>query len=97
MSEARAITVDHPGRERAWRVLMVGLHRCGRQGEALRCASQYRAQLRDQSGLDPSSEFTALEHAVAVDAPSLRVASRRSAARCAGFSAPCGSRSTVET
>ena len=37
VSEARAVTVEHPGRERAWRTLVVGLHRCGRQGDALAC------------------------------------------------------------
>ena len=36
VSEARAVTADHPSRERAWRTLVLGLHRCGRQREALR-------------------------------------------------------------
>jgi predicted ATPase/DNA-binding SARP family transcriptional activator len=72
VSEARALTVDYPGRERAWRTLVVGLHRGGRQREALEAANRYRAWLRDESGLDPSSEFAALESAVAVDAPHLR-------------------------
>ena len=48
VSEARAVTAGHPGRERAWRTLMVGLHRCGRQNEALRAAGEYRARLRDE-------------------------------------------------
>jgi DNA-binding SARP family transcriptional activator len=71
VSEARAVTADHPGRERAWRVLVLGLHRCGRQSEALRAASEYRAHLREDSGLDPSRDFTALEHDILVDAPHL--------------------------
>ena len=70
VSEARAVTADHPNRERAWRTLMVGLHRCGRQRDALRAAGEYRARLRDESGLDPSNDFAALEHAVAIDEPS---------------------------
>jgi DNA-binding SARP family transcriptional activator len=74
VSDARAVTADHPGRERAWQTLMVGLHRCGRQGEALRCASQYRTWLREESGLEPSTDFAALEHDVAVDARHLRSA-----------------------
>jgi DNA-binding SARP family transcriptional activator len=76
VSAARVVTADHPSRERAWRTLVLGLHRCGRQREALRVAGEYRARLRDDSGLDPSSEFTVLEHAVAIDAPQLRTTSR---------------------
>jgi predicted ATPase len=72
VSEARSVTAEHPSRERAWRTLVVGLHRCGRQGDALRAAGDYRAWLRDESGLDPSKDFAALEHDVAVDAPHLR-------------------------
>ena len=67
VSEARAVTAEHPSRERAWRTLVLGLHRCGRQRDALRAAGEYRALLRDESGLDPSKDFAALEHAVAVD------------------------------
>ncbi|MPY91748.1 MAG: AfsR/SARP family transcriptional regulator [Acidimicrobiia bacterium] len=75
VGEARALTADHPGRERAWRTLVLGLHRAGRQGEALRCAGEYRAWLRESSGLDPSPDFVALENDVAVDAAQLRAAS----------------------
>ena len=73
VSEARAVTADHPSRERAWRILVIGLHRCGRQRDALRAAGEYRARLRDESGLDPSKDFAALEHAVAADDPSEHV------------------------
>ena len=76
VSEARAVTAEHPSRERAWRTLVLGLHRCGRQREALRAAGEYRARLRDDSGLDPSSEFAVLEHDVAIDDPHLRTTSR---------------------
>jgi predicted ATPase/class 3 adenylate cyclase len=77
VSEARAVTADHPSRERAWRTLVLGLHRSGRQRDALRAAGEYRARLRDDSGLDPSSEFAVLEHAVAVDDPQLRTTYRQ--------------------
>ncbi len=72
-SEAEAITVDHPWRERPWLALLLALHRAGRQGDALRKASEYRACLRDDLGLDPSMEFANLERAVATDAARLRV------------------------
>jgi predicted ATPase len=67
-SEAEALTADHPWRERPWRVLVTALYRAGRQGEALRRASEYRARLREELGLDPSAEFVALERDVATDA-----------------------------
>jgi len=67
-SEAEALTADHPWRERPWRILVTALHRAGRQGEALRRASEYRARLRDELGLDPSAEFVAVERDVATDA-----------------------------
>jgi len=73
-SEAEALTVDHPWRERPWRAMLLALHRTGRQGDALQRASEYRARLRDDLGLDPSMEFLSLERDVATDAARLRVA-----------------------
>ncbi len=67
-SEAEALTADHPWRERPWRILVIALHRAGRQGEALRRASEYRTRLGEELGLDPSAEFVALERDVATDA-----------------------------
>ena len=55
VSEARALTAEAPSRERAWRVLVIGSYRGGRQGEALRCAAEYRAWLREELGLDPAN------------------------------------------
>ena len=78
--EAEAITADHPWRERPWRILVVALHRAGRQGEALRRAGEYRARLREEMGLDPSAEFVRLERDVATDATSVRTAAPAAAA-----------------
>ena len=71
-SEAEALVVEHPWRERPWVALLVALHRAGRQGDALRRASEYRSRLRDDLGLDPSPEFVRLEGEVATDALDLR-------------------------
>jgi predicted ATPase/DNA-binding SARP family transcriptional activator len=72
-SEAEAFTAEHPWRERPWRILIVALHRAGRQGEALRRAGEYRTLLREELGLDPSDEFTAVERDVATGAAARRV------------------------
>ena len=65
IGDAEAMTLEHPWRETPWRVLVSALHHTGRQGDALRAASSYRARLRDGLGLDPSPEFGALERDVA--------------------------------
>ena len=69
-----SLVEQHPFRERLWMQLMLGLHRSGRQGEALRTANLLRRHLRDELGLDPSPELCDLERAVAADDPSLRLA-----------------------
>ena len=63
--EAEALTVEHPWREEPWRALLLGLHRAGRQGDALRAANGYRTRLREDLGLDPSAEFVELERQIA--------------------------------
>ncbi len=71
-SEAEALVVEQPWRERPWVAMLVALHRAGRQGDALRLAGEYRSRLRDDLGLDPSPEFVRLESDVATDALHLR-------------------------
>ena len=61
VSDARSLTLSHPGRERAWCLLVTALQRSGRQGDALRCATDYRKWLREELGLDPSALFVELE------------------------------------
>ena len=51
----------HPFRERPVALLMRALVGCGRLPEALRAYQRYRVTLRDEMGLDPSSELRALE------------------------------------
>jgi predicted ATPase/DNA-binding SARP family transcriptional activator len=68
-SEAEALTVDHPWRELPWRALLIALQRMGRQAEALQKAHEYRVRLRDDLGLDPSTDFVELERGIATGAP----------------------------
>jgi predicted ATPase len=73
-SDAAALTVDHPWRERPWVALLLALNRMGRQGEALRAANDYRVRLRDDLGLEPSPEFVRVERDVATGAMDVDVA-----------------------
>ncbi|MFD9698449.1 BTAD domain-containing putative transcriptional regulator [Lentzea sp. NPDC059081] len=55
--ELRALTGQHPTRERMWAQLVVALHRCDRQTEALRAYEVVRATLADELGLDPGKDL----------------------------------------
>lgn len=58
-----ALTED-PLRERLWWLLMLALHRCGRQAEALRAYQRARSVLTEELGLDPGVELRDLEQAI---------------------------------
>ncbi len=62
---------DNPLRERAWGLLMVALYRLGRQTAALRAFQQLRTILRDELGLEPSPELTAIERRILHHDPGL--------------------------
>jgi predicted ATPase/DNA-binding SARP family transcriptional activator len=64
VGEVDALRVDHPLRERLTRQAMLALYRSSRQAEALRVAQQFRATLREELGLEPSTELRDLEVAV---------------------------------
>ena len=71
--ELAAFTSEHSLRERGARQYALALHRSGRTTEALRVISQHRAELVEQSGLEPSSAIVELEAALLVGDPSLDV------------------------
>ncbi len=73
VGELESLTRLHPLRERLAAHLMVALHRSGRQGEALRAYGTFRRTLRDELGLDPSADLSALEERIVLDDPSLRI------------------------
>ena len=64
ISELEGLTRAEPLREQLWRLLMVALHRSGRQAEALRVSAEFRRHLREELGLDPSPAFNELERTV---------------------------------
>jgi predicted ATPase/DNA-binding SARP family transcriptional activator len=79
VGELERLVVTNPLRERFWRQLVLALYRTGRQAEALRRASDVRALLREELGLDVSPELRDLEHRILVDDPTLRDSPRRAA------------------
>lgn len=70
-AELHAMTVAHPLRERPWRLLMLALHRSGRQAEAVAAFRRYDAVLADE-GLEPSGSIAALRNAILAAPESLR-------------------------
>ncbi|MCF6509918.1 transcriptional regulator [Blastococcus sp. MG754426] len=62
---------EHPGRERAVRLLALALYRGGRQGDALAVLRRAREHLADELGVDPGRELRELEAAVLAQDPAL--------------------------
>ncbi|TWD79023.1 DNA-binding SARP family transcriptional activator [Kribbella amoyensis] len=74
--ELRALTADHPLRERLWAQLMLALHRSGRRAAALSAYDAARRQLVDDLGIEPGKELRDLQQAIlagseSLDAPDL--------------------------
>ncbi|MET9626812.1 BTAD domain-containing putative transcriptional regulator [Lentzea sp. NPDC006480] len=55
--ELRSLTRQHPTRERLWAQLILALHRCDRQTEALQAYDDIRGRLADELGLDPGKDL----------------------------------------
>ncbi|MEZ0075667.1 BTAD domain-containing putative transcriptional regulator [Planotetraspora sp. GP83] len=59
--DLEALTTQHVLREEGWRLLALGLYRCGRQGDALAALRKARAILDDELGIDPGPALRKLE------------------------------------
>jgi DNA-binding SARP family transcriptional activator/tetratricopeptide (TPR) repeat protein len=63
------LTGQHPWRERLWGQLMLGLHRTGRQGEALTTYQRLVSTLREDLGVDPGPEIVRLHQQLLAGGP----------------------------
>jgi len=71
VSELDAAVAASPYRERRWALLILGLYRSGRQGEALARLGRVRELLADELGIDPGAELRELERRVLAQDPTL--------------------------
>ncbi|MER7516347.1 BTAD domain-containing putative transcriptional regulator [Streptomyces sp. NPDC126499] len=69
--ELAGLVAAHPLRERLHALHLRALYRAGRQNDALDGYARLRARLRDELGLDPGAELTALHQAILRQDPSL--------------------------
>ncbi|MGW2153765.1 BTAD domain-containing putative transcriptional regulator [Nonomuraea sp. NPDC001699] len=69
--DLEALTEAYPYRERAWRLLVLGLYRAGRQADALAALRRVRGLLAGQLGIEPGPELKRLEQAVFDQSPAL--------------------------
>jgi len=60
VTDLMPLVAANPYRESLRRLLMLALHRCGRQAEALESFRAYRELLADQQGLDPGAGISRL-------------------------------------
>jgi DNA-binding SARP family transcriptional activator len=72
IAEIVTLVAEHPLRERLRSLLMLALHRSGRQAEALEAYRVGRELLIDELGLEPGEELRRLEAAILADDPELR-------------------------
>ncbi|WP_051813943.1 BTAD domain-containing putative transcriptional regulator [Kitasatospora sp. MBT63] len=88
VAELRALTAEHPGRERLWAQLMTALYRSGRRTEALNVYQQVRRTLVDEIGVEPGADIREVHQVILRDEP---VVPRRAApAIVAGPDGPTG-------
>lgn len=71
ISELTALTADQPSRERPRAQLMLALHRCGREADALAVYQRYRDFLAEELGLDPSRRMAEIHRAILAADPAL--------------------------
>jgi DNA-binding SARP family transcriptional activator len=69
VGEIERLVGRYPSRERLWELLMVALHRSGRQADALRTYRRVWSVLVEEFGVEPGRELRRLEAAVLAGGP----------------------------
>jgi DNA-binding SARP family transcriptional activator/tetratricopeptide (TPR) repeat protein len=77
----RALTEQHPLRERLWGQLMLALYRSGRQADALAAYGRARRHTREDLGLDPGPILRDLRQRIITADPALTAAAGTAHAR----------------
>ena len=90
VAELGAGVNQDPYREGRWALLIVGLYRCGRPGDALAALRRVRALLADELGVDPGPELQDLERRVLIQDPHLLAGSSAPGVGGAARRAPDG-------
>ncbi|MEO3813101.1 BTAD domain-containing putative transcriptional regulator [Sphaerisporangium sp. B11E5] len=72
--DLEALTGENPLREEGWRLLSLGLYRCGRQGDALAALRRARTTLADELGIDPGPALRKMESDILSQDPGLELA-----------------------
>jgi DNA-binding SARP family transcriptional activator/ABC-type branched-subunit amino acid transport system substrate-binding protein len=80
MAALRRIVRDDPLRERSRALLMLALHRAGRDAEALASYDEARRVLSDELGIAPGASLRELHERILRQDPSLRAPARQAAA-----------------
>ena len=80
VAELEGLVARYPTRERLWALLMTGLYRQGRQGDALAAYDRARTTLADDLGIDPGHELRDLHARVLAQDDSLAAVRRRAEA-----------------
>ncbi|GGM68980.1 regulatory protein AfsR [Thermopolyspora flexuosa] len=76
VAELRALTGEHPLRERLRAQLMLAYYRCGRQAEALNVFTETRRVLVEELGVEPGPELATLHRRILAGDPTLMAPSR---------------------
>lgn len=72
VADLEALTAAHPLREALWRLLMLGLYRAGRQGDALEAYQRLYRHLDDELGVRPSPAVERLHRQILAGDPQLQ-------------------------